>query len=265
MTDPTVLTPAQLDEVQKTGALFFPELFDRREIAILQQAAETAARSSGPNVTPEPTTDSVRMVHGSHRDILALDRLCRHPRLVRRAEQILGEGIYVHQSRLNYNAGMGSGGFEWHQDFSTWHAVDGLPKPRALMITVFLDEVSATNGPLLYIPGSHREGVIDDFEPVRDHNGNVLMRLRARTLRRLVDAGGIKAGIGAAGSVLIMHCNVVHGSTANISPNRRALYYVNVNAVSNRQTTFQRAEFHAGTDFAPLQPVADDALTATAA
>jgi len=260
-----VLNDRQVEEFQRTGALFFPGLFSRQEVAVLQRAAEETASRPGPNVTPEMATDSVRMVHGSHREHDVFANLCRHPRLVGPAEQLLGEGIYVHQSRLNYNAGMGSGGFDWHQDFATWHTVDGLPEPRALMMTVFLDDVTPANGPLLYIPGSHRHGVIDDFEPVRDRNGNVLMRLAERRLRVLVEDGGIAAGLGPAGSALIMHCNVVHGSTPNISPNRRALYYVNVNAVSNRQRTFKRAEYHAGTDFTPLQPVADDALLRLAA
>ena len=38
---------------------------------------------------------------------------------------------------------------------------DGMPEPRAMNIAVFLDDVTAANGPLLFIPGSHKTGVID--------------------------------------------------------------------------------------------------------
>ena len=156
------------------------------------------------------------------------------------------------------NQGFGSGGFDWHQDYATWKEVDGLPEPRALMIAVFFDKVDATNGPLLYIPGSHSLGVIDDFEPIEDATGNVLMNLSRTKLTELAEENGIKAGIGNAGSVLFMHCNLVHGSTANISPKSRTLFYINVNSVENPQTAFVRADYHAGSDFTPLSVLGDD-------
>ena len=81
------------------------------------------------------------------------------------------------------------------------------------MIAIFLDDVTSANGPLMFIPGSHKYGVIDDFEPVKDSTGNVLMRLSSSKLSELSMDNGIELGIGTAGSVLIMHCNLVHGST----------------------------------------------------
>ena len=255
------LTPEQITRFHESGYLTFPSLFSREEIARIQQAAVRSVQNAGPNVTPEFNTESVRMVHGSHELEPAINKLCRHPRVIRPAEQLVNSGVYIHQSRLNYNAGLGSGGFEWHQDYATWKKVDGLPEPRALMIAVFLDDVTAAQGPLLFIPGSHRDGVIDDFVPVRDATGNVLMRLAEHRLIDLVErGGGVEAGVGPAGTVIFMHCNLVHGSTPNITPLRRALFYINVNSVENRQTTFTRAEFHAGTDFSAIVPVEDDAL-----
>ena len=38
---------------------------------------------------------------------------------------------------------------------------DEMLEPRAMNIAVFLDDVTAANGPLLFIPGSHKTGVID--------------------------------------------------------------------------------------------------------
>ena len=255
------LSAAQIEQFHTTGYLTFPSLFSREEIAPIQKAAERSVQSPGANVTPEFNTDSVRMVHGAHAYEPAINLLCRHPRVIRPAEQLVGSGVYIHQSRLNYNAGLGSGGFEWHQDYATWKKVDGLPEPRALMITVFLDDVSAALGPLLFIPGSHRHGVIDDFEQVQDATGNVLMRLAKHRLIELVaQGGGVEAGVGPAGTVIFMHCNLVHGSTPNITPIRRALFYINVNSVENQQTAFTRAEFHAGTDFSAIVPVEDSAL-----
>ncbi len=256
------LTQTQIDEFARTGVVFLPAVFTPVEVARLRAAADRTAAGSGPNVTPEPGGSAARMVHGAHEYDSVLGAVCRHPRLIEPAEQLLGSGVYIHQSRLNVNKGLGTGGFYWHQDYSTWRDVDGLKEPRALMIAVFIDDMDHTNGPLLYIPGSHTQGVIDDFDPDKDATGNVLMRLSSAKLKSLSDAHGIQVGTGGAGSVLIMHCNIVHGSSQNISPNSRTLFYVNVTSVENPQTTFARAPYHAGRDFTAIVPAADNILAA---
>jgi len=255
-----MLDSNQIQQYESTGALLLERVFAQAEVAVLRQAANRVASEDRPNVTPEADGSAARMVHGAHAYEPTFGDLCRHPRLIEPAAQLIGSGVYVHQSRLNYNAGHGTGGFDWHQDYSTWHKIDGLPNPRAMMIAVFLDEMDATNGPLLYIPGSQDEGLIDEFEPVKDAVGNILMKLSTRRLSQMVDSRGIAAASGHAGDVLFMHCNLVHGSAANISPRSRTLFYVNVNSIENPQTTFGRAEYHAGSDFSAIEPAADGCL-----
>ena len=51
--------------------------------------------------------------------------------------------------------------WQWHQDYSTWARDDEMPEPHAMNISVFLEDVTAANGPLLYIPSSHKKGVVD--------------------------------------------------------------------------------------------------------
>ena len=255
-----MLDSNQVHQYESTGALLLEGVFAQPEIGVLRDAADRIAKQDRANVTPEADGSVARMVHGAHAYEPTFGHLCRHPRIIEPAMQMIGSGVYVHQSRLNYNAGHGTGGFDWHQDFSTWHKVDGLPNPRAMMIAVFLDEMDATNGPLLYIPGSQDEGLIDDFEPVKDAVGNILMKLSARRLNQMVDSRGIAAASGRAGDVLFMHCNLVHGSAANISPRSRTLFYVNVNSIENPQTTFKRAEYHAGSDFTAIEPAPDGCL-----
>lgn len=254
------LSQRQLEEFAENGVLIFPRLFNLEEVKILSNSTSKVTKKIGLNVTPEINTEGVRMVHGAHEYENSFAHLCRHPRIVKPAEQLLQSKIYLHQSRLNVNSGFGSGGFSWHQDYATWKDVDGLPEPRALMIAVFFDDVDSTNGPLLFFPGSHKKGVIEDFEPVEDKTGNVLMCLSKSRLAELEKEFGIQAGLGPAGTVLFMHCNLVHGSTSNISPKSRTLFYVNVNSVENQQTTFAREIFHAGRDFSPIIAVENDIL-----
>src|SRR5207247_1616599 len=50
--------------------------------------------------------------------------------------------------------------WQWHQDYGTWARDDGMPQPRAMNIAVFLDEVMPINGPLMFIPRSHKHGTL---------------------------------------------------------------------------------------------------------
>ena len=254
------ISDQDINNFKKNGFLFFPELFSKNEVKNLRSAVKRVIKIPGENITPEFNSDKVRMIHGAHDYDKTFSILCKHPRIIEPAEQLLDDKIYIHQSRLNFNYGFGTGGFYWHQDYATWKEVDGLPEARALMIAIFIDDVNQANGPLMFIPGSHLHGVLDDFEPVKDTTGNVLMRLSSKKLTELTKINGIEIGTGKAGSVLIMHCNLVHGSTENISAHSRTLFYANVNAIQNKQTKFAREPFHAGQDFNPIKCTEDNSL-----
>src|SRR3546814_9383263 len=63
----------------------------------------------------------------------------------------------MHQFKINAKAAFDGEVWQWHQDFGTWHRDDEMPEPRAMNIALFLDEVSAVNGPLMFIPGRSEE------------------------------------------------------------------------------------------------------------
>jgi ectoine hydroxylase len=58
----------------------------------------------------------------------------------------------------------------------------------------------------------------------------------------------------------MFHGNLVHGSTANITPYGRIIVYLTLCAVSNHIRKPTRPEWIAHQDFTPIVPVADDAL-----
>ena len=62
----------------------------------------------------------------------------------------------MHQFKINAKAPFDGEVWQWHQDYGTWARDDGMPEPRAMNISVFLDEVMAVNGPLMFIPKSHK-------------------------------------------------------------------------------------------------------------
>ena len=84
------------------------------------------------------------------------DRVARDERMAGVASFLLGDDVYLHQSRLNYKPGFTGKEFYWHSDFETWHAEDGMPRMRAVSASLLLTDNSSLNGPLMLIPGSHR-------------------------------------------------------------------------------------------------------------
>src|SRR3546814_10030693 len=72
--------------------------------------------------------------------------------------------------------------WQWHQDYGTWLNDDLMPTPRAMNVAIFLDEVNEHNGPLMFIPGSHRLGVLEaghDLTRSEEHTSELqsLMRI----------------------------------------------------------------------------------------
>jgi ectoine hydroxylase len=165
--------------------------------------------------------------------------LCADSRLYDLASWLLGDRVYIHQSRLNYKPGFDGQPFYWHSDFETWHAEDGMPAMRALSISLLLDANTPCNGPLMVIPGSHLRFVPCVGETPHDHYRQSLQSQRygvpdPAALTELAGANGIEPLTGPAGSVVLFDCNLMHGSNGNITPLPRSNVFVVYNAMSNR-------------------------------
>ena len=140
-----------------------------------------------------------------------------------------------------------------------------MPEPRCIMASVFVDDCTAVTSPLLVVPGSQRHGLLES----KHHKDSVgegyeLHHIDHATLERLAAENGIEALIGPAGTVALVHCNVVHGSSNNVSPWRRAIMYLIYNAVSNACTGTERPWYQNNRDFTPLEPLDDQCLKALA-
>jgi ectoine hydroxylase len=127
-------------------------------------------------------------------------------------------------------------------------------------IAVFLDEVMPINGPLMFIPKSHKHGTLEAGHD-KQTTSYPLWTLDKETVTRLAKEGGIVAPTGKPGSVLMFHGNLVHASPPNITPYPRKIVYLTLCAVSNHITKFTRPEWIAHRNFTPIEPVEDDALS----
>lgn len=227
---------------ESRGYLELPGVLLPDELTRLRKAAETLRVSPDvigrPEAILEPGGRGLRSIFRPHRFHAELGALVSDSRLVSIAEQLLGSAVYVHQARINYKPAFTGREFYWHSDFETWHVEDGLPRMRALSISLNLTDNNEFNGPLMVIPGSHRHYVsCAGFTPENNHEKS----LRAQeygvpdhaTLTRLVADFGIEAPKGKAGGITVFDCNLMHGSGANISPWPRWNVFVVYNSVEN--------------------------------
>jgi ectoine hydroxylase len=257
------LDQSQVEQFRDRGWIVIEDVFDADEIEMLVVAALEVMERPGPEVGRE-ADGSPHVCWGMHLFDERLSVLARHPALIEPSRQLLGDDVYVHQSRINMKQTNGSV-VAWHQDFGTYHRVDGVPEARGIMIAVFLDDLTAVSAPLLAVPGSHREGlvstaVIDPTVPDHDAVAKYRYDITPETMDRLVSTYGLDAITGPAGSVLFMDMTVVHGSSVNISPLRRVVLYINVCTVDNRGETYARPEYYAARDFSAIVPEGPECL-----
>jgi aspartate/methionine/tyrosine aminotransferase len=268
----TTLSDRDLRTYEEQGYLVIPGLLTEQEVDVLRGEIPTLIAEDTPRRVLEQDGKTVRAVHGSHQTNDIFQRLVRLPRLLGIARQVLGSDVYVHQFKINMKAAFEGDIWKWHQDYVFWLKLDGMREPRALNVFVFLDDVTEFNGPLFLVPGSHREGVIDvaaappeerkNDEWVASFTAALKFSIPKDTLARIVGDAGMVAPQGKRGTVLLTHCNIVHGSPPNMSPFDRWLTIVTYNSVENPLAAVRepRPEFLVSRQYDGLTPLDDDAL-----
>ncbi len=239
------LDDAQLASYESRGYLRIDAILGADEIDSYLQELERLRASDlvkhAPEAVVEPQSRELRSVFAVHKLNRALAALCTHPKVVAIARQLLGDDVYIHQSRINYKPGFRGREFYWHSDFETWHVEDGIPRMRMVSCSISLTPNTPTNGPLMIIPGSHREYVSCVGATPEENYRKSLKRQEIGvpdddTLAHLVERHGIDTMLGAAGSATFFECNVMHGSNSNITPQPRSNVFVVFNSVSNTPT-----------------------------
>jgi len=253
------LSPSQIQHFDREGYLFSPSLFTPQEIKGLTDQVPALYAQRRPENVREKTGDVVRTNFAAHLYSAPFARLARHPRMVKPIEQIFGEKLYMHQFKINGKAAFDGDVWQWHQDYGTWKRDDEMPEARAMNVAIFLDEVNEFNGPLMFIPGSHKLGVLEAGHDVST-TSYPLWTLDHATIARLVAHGGIVAPKGPAGSMILFHGCLVHASTSNLSPWNRVSVYLSLCAVSNHIRRFKRPGYIAHRDFTPIECLPDDCL-----
>ena len=274
--DPTVSgnnTPLTTDEVcnyAHHGFLFVQGLFSQGEVDELLAEATSLVENwpeSRAGIVKEPESKTVRSIFRLHKISNVYKRLFADERLLARAKQLIGTDLYIHQSRINYKPAMNGKEFFWHSDFETWHVEDGMPRMRALSVSIFLTESHEFNGPLMLIPGSQETYIRCAGSTPENNYENSLRRQEygvpaQAALEALLKDTEIVAPKGPAGSVLFFDCNTMHGSNGNLSPTPRVNLFAVYNSIQNAITEPfcerpRRPEFLAERTFEPIEPLTD--------
>jgi ectoine hydroxylase len=263
------LSAEQTEAFDRDGFLVMHDIFSPEEVALLQQEAGSLlgdpAALEDETVILEPGGSEVRSIFAIHRQSPLMGRLAGDARLAGVASYLLDDTVYVHQSRLNYKPGFTGKEFYWHSDFETWHVEDGMPRMRALSISVLLAENTANNGPTMFIPGSQRTYLSCVGETPENHYKQSLRQQDYgvpddMSLAEMAHENGIAAPTGKPGTIVIFDCNMMHGSNGNITPFPRSNAFFVFNAVSNRLVApfgpeVPRPDFIANRKPEPVTPV----------
>jgi ectoine hydroxylase-related dioxygenase (phytanoyl-CoA dioxygenase family) len=166
----------------------------------------------------EPTPDAqslpqVQRIRRPHEVDAAFDRLARSDFLLDAVEALIGPNIRLHHSKINIKAPHVGSPLEWHQD---WAFIPHT-HPGMAIVAIAMDACEEVNGPVRFIPGSHRG-------PLHDHHSEDVFF-------GAIDPGSLDIdqavhATGQAGLVSIHHPLTVHGSGFNQGTHDRRILFL---------------------------------------
>jgi len=253
------LSDAQLSEFDRNGFLRFDGLFAPDEIALLKaELARTATVDS--NAIVRERTGAIRTIYRSHEPdgptySPAFHRLVRAQRVLRPAQQVLRDDeLYVYHCKSNIKPAIDGTVWLWHQDYGYWQH-DGVPRGTMATFLVMLDEATEMGGCLYFVPGSHKRGVLP---ATKDETTTSYPQwaIEKEPMRQFLRDSPAPVPItGGAGTAVLFHCNIVHGSGHNLTQNDRWHVYVAYNPSANRPNPVPpnpRPDYVVSRNYAPL-------------
>lgn len=217
-----MLTPAQIEEYNETGAIVVPNVLTPHEIAHLravtdgfvERARGLTAHNEIYDLEDSHTAEHprVRRIKSAQAQDPAYGALTTHPKIIAVLQDLWGPDIRFDSAKLNLKcAGFGAP-VEWHQDWAFYpHTNDDLAA-----VGVMFDDMAIENGPLMIIPGSHRG-------PIHDHHADGVFCGAMDPTRREADFSKAIPLLGPAGSITVHHVRAIHGSAPNVSDRDRRL------------------------------------------
>ncbi|AOK28271.1 mitomycin antibiotic biosynthesis protein [Burkholderia singularis] len=200
----------------ENGFLVVRDLLDAEAIASMRSAIDEIIGSAGDlrevaELEPSDPTVIRRIWQPSKRHA-AFRAVQEDPRLVDRLESLIGPDIVFHHSKLNMKGPRVGSPVEWHQDFSYYPHTNS----KLIACLIYLDDASEDNACLRVLSGSHRASIYDHTE-----NGHFRGKV---DLAHLPTQYPEMTAAGGAGTVVFLHCKVLHRSDPNHSARYRRCF-----------------------------------------
>ena len=250
MPDPG-LTTEQCAAYERDGYLLERRLFDAAEMAILlDYARHDESLMASAYGRKDSTGRETRLALWNTPGDNLYGLFSRSPRIVDRMERLLGGEVYHYHTKMMLKEPRVGGAWEWHQDYGYWYN-NGCLYPLLASCLISVDRATRANGCLQVIRGSHLLGRIDHGKS-GDQTGADLERVEAALARLPLEY--IEA---EPGDALFFHCNLLHRSDQNLSPDPRWSLICCYNAARNDPYKESRHP-----RFTPLEKVSDAAIKA---
>jgi len=139
--------------------------------------------------------------------------IMRAARTVDYCAELIGPSVRFHHGKVNSKLPGSATEVKWHQDFP----FEPMTNDDMITCLLFIDDVTLENGPLEVLPGSHKGPLYSHW-----HDGVFTGAVDDEIINERRDQ--IVKCTGKAGSVCLMHANLLHGSAPNFSAHPRTLY-----------------------------------------
>ena len=234
---------------QRDGFLLINKLFDQEEIGLLSSAAkqdhELERRSRRKRDSQGGT---VRLSLWNHPGDTIYGMFARCHRIVNSMEVLLDGEVYHYHSKMILKDPEIGGAWEWHQDYGYWYQ-NGCLQPLLASVMIAVDPATRENGCLHVLRQSHHLGRLD-HQQTGDQAGADMERVEEAM--KIFDRIYVEM---KPGDALFFHCNLLHRSNQNRSPNSRWSLICCYNAARNNP---YKESHHPC--YTPLQKVPDAAI-----
>jgi ectoine hydroxylase len=225
--DSFVVSSDHLRQFQADGYFLVERLFDDEEMDLLRRIARADTQLVQQAASRRDAQGGVvkLSVHNElQEDIYAAFVRCR--RIVDAMERLLEGEVYHYHHKMILKEPYTGGAWEWHQDYGYWYN-NGCLYPLLASCMIAVDRATRANGCLQVLKGSHLLGRIDHGK-TGDQTGADLERVEAARQRLEVVDCELESG-----SALFFHCNLLHASAQNHSPEPRWALICCYNAARN--------------------------------
>lgn len=192
---PHRFTTEQIEQFNRDGYISNVTVFEGEQLAAIQQFFR--------NINVEDITSRGEVFQSFHHTVPELYDIVTNPLLVECLQDLLGPDVVCFVSQYIDKAPGSSGSVVWHQDAS-FNPMDA----RSVIVWLAIDDAFIENGCMWFIPGSHRNGLLEFDQPKGHEVANA-------------ESYGIKVPIELkAGQVVLFSDLLLHSSPPNQSKTR---------------------------------------------